>query len=749
MDLEVEEQEDLVGSASIWDWLPALLTFLVIYIVLLIFFEPSALFSQTHATGGDTGAHHYPAQYLIQELLPHFKLTGWAPGWFAGMPMFTFYWPFPFLLIAIFNWFLPYTVAFKIVTVLGIFALPACAYGLGHLWRVRRPFAVIAAVFALPMLFNQSYTIYGGNVASTMAGEFCYMLSFSLAFLFLGTLHRGMEKPRLNMLFVLNCLLLMAIVLSHILTTIVLVAMVPGLFLVHPRWRSLAYVAGVAVVALCLTAFWWLPFAVDLKWTSTMTWQALHSLKQLFPAAILPVTGLGLVGMAYAVARKERRLLPLGWITFITLVMFWSLPSSMLWNARVMPFLYMSLHLWAAYGVTWFIRPFAVSMGDLFSLRESTAKRMYTPVVAVIIGAIIISMGVLPGKLGNLRSNWILWNYKGYEAKAAWPQYKSILDFLDTLTPGRVMVEHAQQINDFGTSRAFELIPYWTDLDTMNGTLMEASYTSGFYFVNESELSEEAAPQVSGIDYPGIDTERGITHLQLMNIPYLITVVNKGRTEEVTPGVQADKRAEELAVFGDYHIFRIAGTTGYVQVAKNQPVKLAVPQKDWRGLAAKWYLTESALDTPIIWDNGSEALKQFASITPNQVTDPPADPIETEGHVTSETFNNESLSFDTTAIGQPHWIKISYFPNWHVKGAEGPFLASPSFMMVIPTQSHVELYYGRTPANTIGQILEIVGWLVLAALVVWRTILSVRRRRLRQAIDDEPLWREPDERDDV
>ena len=136
----------------------------------------------------------------------------------------------------------------------------------------------------------------------------------------------------------------------------------------------------------------------------------------------------------------------------------------------------------------------------------------------------------------------------------------------------------------------------------------------------------------------------------------------------------------------------------------------------------------------------SKALKQFASITPNQVTDPPADPIETEGHVTSETFNNESLSFDTTAIGQPHWIKISYFPNWHVKGAEGPFLASPSFMMVIPTQSHVELYYGRTPANTIGQILEIVGW---------RTILSVRRRRLRQAIDDEPLWREPDERDDV
>jgi len=33
---------------------------------------------EREARGGDTGAHHYPAQYLIQELLPHFRLTGWA-----------------------------------------------------------------------------------------------------------------------------------------------------------------------------------------------------------------------------------------------------------------------------------------------------------------------------------------------------------------------------------------------------------------------------------------------------------------------------------------------------------------------------------------------------------------------------------------------------------------------------------------------------------------------------------------------
>ena len=93
----------------------------------------------------------------------------------------------------------------------------------------------MAAVFALAFLLMESYSIYGGNILSTLAGEFGYMLSFALVFLFLGTMYRGMEKPRFNMLFVLNCLILMALVLSHIVTTIVLVCIIPGLLLVHSR----------------------------------------------------------------------------------------------------------------------------------------------------------------------------------------------------------------------------------------------------------------------------------------------------------------------------------------------------------------------------------------------------------------------------------------------------------------------------------------------------------------------------------
>ncbi len=162
---------------------------------------------------------------------------------------------------------------------------------------------------------------------------------------------------------------------------------------------------------------------------------------------------------------------------------------------------------------------------------------------------------------------------------------------------------------------------------------------------------------------------------------------------------------------------------------KNEPVRLTVPQSEWQDAAVEWYKSTDALDTPLVWDNGEAALAQFAPVTADQVVDPPERAIQTTGTVSNVKLENESLSFDTTAIGVPHWIKISYFPNWHVKGAEGPFLASPSIMMVIPTESHVELYYGRTTANTVGQTLEVIAWALLLGVTIWRFVVWYKKRR--------------------
>ena len=168
-------------------------------------------------------------------------------------------------------------------------------------------------------------------------------------------------------------------------------------------------------------------------------------------------------------------------------------------------------------------------------------------------------------------------------------------------------------------------------------------------------------------------------------------------------------------------------------MAKYQPVR--VTTNDWRTTIVPWYRNLADLGVPVLWDRGEPGMSAFKAIAPSEVARPPAVPVATEGTVVSEKVEGNKITFETTAIGQPHWIKVSYFPNWHVKGADGPYVASPSFMMVIPRQREVTLYYGRTASNTLGQILTLLGWAIVVFLLV-RSLRSWRAARTSAPVAD-------------
>jgi hypothetical protein len=297
------------------------------------------------------------------------------------------------------------------------------------------------------------------------------------------------------------------------------------------------------------------------------------------------------------------------------------------------------------------------------------------------------------------------------------------MQFIDSLEPqGRVMWEHSPKLDKFGTPRMIELVPYWTQQWGMEGTLMESAFTAPYHFINQAELSAEPSHAIIGVDYPPRNVADGISHLQFMNVPYLVTA-----SPEVTAEAESDPRAELLTTVDIVSVFRINDTSGYVEVMSNEPVK--VRTEDWRSTIVPWYRNVSALEVPVVWDRGEQGLSDFSSIRPEEAAAPPARPIAAQGGVVREVVENDRITFETTAIGQPHWVKVSYFPNWKAEGAEGPFVVSPSFMMVIPTQSEVTLHYARTWSNILGQLLTVLGWVIVVAVValpVWR------RRRASQ-----------------
>ena len=78
--------------------------------------------------------------------------------------------------------------------------LPLAAWAFGKLAGLRAPGPGCLAAATLPYLFEPSFTIYGGNLLSTLAGEFSYSLGLSFALVFLGVVARGLHTGRLRAL---------------------------------------------------------------------------------------------------------------------------------------------------------------------------------------------------------------------------------------------------------------------------------------------------------------------------------------------------------------------------------------------------------------------------------------------------------------------------------------------------------------------------------------------------------------------
>jgi hypothetical protein len=90
----------------------------------------------------------------------------------------------------------PYNVAFKLVAVSGLVTLPIAAHVLARAARVPFPAAPMAAIATLPFIYDRSFTILGGNGASTMAGEFAFSISLTFALLYLAVVFRGVRTGR-------------------------------------------------------------------------------------------------------------------------------------------------------------------------------------------------------------------------------------------------------------------------------------------------------------------------------------------------------------------------------------------------------------------------------------------------------------------------------------------------------------------------------------------------------------------------
>jgi hypothetical protein len=350
-------------------------------------------------------------------------------------------------------------------------------------------------------------------------------------------------------------------------------------------------------------------------------------------------------------------------------------------------------------------------------------------VMAAVVPPFIVPASSLPVTLGaNQVTNWSGLNYAGYESQASYPEYRAVMGTMASVAKtygcGRAMWEYSESENRFGTPESLMLLPYWTSgcVDSMEGLLFESSTTTPYHFINQAEMSAGPSEPEVGLPYGPLDVALGVQHLQLLGVKYFMA-----ETPTVEEQADADPALKLVATTGPWasgYGGTLTHTTWKMYLVRNsslvtplrhEPVVLDGVQpapSSWLTPSLTWYAHPERWDVELA-QSGPPSWPR-TSVTHIR---PPVRPVPTT-RVSAIEQTDSSVSFHVSRIGTPVLVKVSYFPNWHASGADGPWRVTPNLMVVVPTSHDVTLSYGRSAADDLGQGLTLLGLVVLVLLFV-------------------------------
>jgi uncharacterized protein (TIGR03382 family) len=297
------------------------------------------------------------------------------------------------------------------------------------------------------------------------------------------------------------------------------------------------------------------------------------------------------------------------------------------------------------------------------------------------------------------------------------------------------MWEYNQNLDRFGTPESLMDLPMWTNgcVDSMEGLLFESATTTPYHFLNQAELSAAPSEAMSapGLTYTGLDVPLGVQHLQLLGVKYFMA-----SSPVVEEAANVDPQLQRIATSGPWHTLyqgSYIDTTWDIYLVRNsalvtaltkQPVVLTGvgnSQSQWLPVSTKWYADPSTWSTEMTQGGPTPWKRVTAS-----ASDPPSKALPTV-HVSDvvQSAGGDQISFHVDKIGVPVLVKISYFPDWHAEGAEGPWRSEPNLMVVVPTSHNVVLTYGASGPGDIGAFMTLLGVIALVVLVRRRSVLIV------------------------
>lgn len=699
-----------------------------VYVVLGSRFDLDLLFSPTILTGGDSASWYQVLRTLATDFLPHGRLFGYSQANFFGYLEGQHYFPLPFLAAAALGAVFPLTVALKLATVAGGFALPACLFASAFSVTGRSRSGAIAASLGLLFLFNESYSIFGGNWLSTFAGEFCF--SWAIAFLPLvaSSCLRDIKEPRRRG--VATGLFLGFTGLCHSFV------FMPAFFLpFFPVFGIAARMLGKkrghggrlpspsraaqekAIVARVLTtyctafavmAFWLMPMIATRGWAQpiSMIWRfpttfafASQTLAWLWAPA-------GVILIALSIFCDSAKGKIAGFFLyalFSCAFLFIIAPGLGMPDIRFVPSALVLLCL-------------ALPIVGEWGL-EKMDRKIPASALTLIFACAACAVAVLSARNAPA---WFRWNYSGYEAKAEWNALRELSErYSGDIGSGRILWEKQDQRDnkDFGSERGFENLYLFTGRPSAEGIHYGSSFMARATTYLQSSYSPNPVDPEPERIYSILDPDSWPARFDLLNAKYFIA-----HSTEITGRFASHPDFTVDSVIGKFTVFRYRGpasASGYVKVLEPEDLSVVDPgpggfRVSYYRFFRDWELYGHPFVSTAFADARFEETKRYSNYdeykaSASAITNAPTS-------VRDEHMDNFSIRFTTDRPGKPHIIAASYAPGWKSSGGEKIYPVSPGFMLIFPETELVELRYGRSVWEVAGMLCSAAGLAAVALL---------------------------------
>tara|TARA_B100000963_G_scaffold226711_1_gene197791 strand:- start:5477 stop:7654 length:2178 start_codon:yes stop_codon:yes gene_type:complete len=676
--------------------------------LLIIFLRVELVFLDLLPTGGDMGAHIVPTKFFVNELFNNFKLSGWSQDWFAGYPVYYFYFPLPPIITSLLNFLFPFSISFKIMVLISQVLL---VISIELLMRKNsKEFSFYGFGVGLLYLLTESFTIFGGNLASSLAGQ--YSFTYSIAFGNLSIFYLLKSKYKYSI--EIASLLLGLSVLSHLIPFMIYLPIFAFYFLksdikIFKKISAFLFFLFVAV-RFSFSLF------LNLEFTTNMTYTPYTQLSDLVKSDVLPFV----IGAAiYIISSKSKTSLKAIsgfeiYLLSISIYLFFYGPESALWNGRIVPFFNLGiiilffnlLHFdiknltkkiqgkypllffillinsyfmylyYSKWGNTYSITTISVILIVLFIFLISINSKnflIYTTIVSLTFG----TLSYLP--------HWLNWNFSGYESKNNWADITTLYEGLNTLEPGRIMWEPNSDLNKYGTPMVLMTIPMFTDHQSVEGLYFDSSITTPFHFLTVSGVAERPSNPVGGLTYINGEFDKGFRLMKDLGVDYFIAY-----TSSIKDKANKDKNFNFLFSNEVFNVYSI--NSEKVQLIEDNLYVFESP--DFNERLRNAVLREGSEQS--FFEAAYKTFKDelnYKIIENYDISFVEQNDKNTELLISDLNIQNELITFKTNKPNQLHLIKVSYFPNWKIKNGYGPFRISPSFMAVVPKDELVEIKF--------------------------------------------------------